>query len=140
MANEEFQQIRLPVRTDRPWILCFIPLSLRWIGRLAQKACYYGLVLLLTGTPGVVQPPDSNAPTVVYSTVLGEHKPVTLSDGSKVELNSDSSISVTFSPLARLVELTRGEALFDVNHENTRPFRVKSGRSIIEDIGTAFDV
>jgi transmembrane sensor len=39
-----------------------------------------------------------------------------------------------------MTELEAGEALFNVTHDSERPFSVKSGRSVIEDIGTAFDV
>jgi transmembrane sensor len=148
MAPEKFRKTSLPLPSDKPWILLFIPLSLRWIGRIARRtaqvaaptACYGLLLLLRPGPAGVVAPRESNASTLVYSTALGEHRQVTLPDGSKVDLNSASSIAVTFSSLARSIELTSGEALFQVNHESGRPFRVKSGRSVIEDIGTAFDV
>ncbi|MFL6605203.1 MAG: FecR family protein [Steroidobacteraceae bacterium] len=138
MAREEFRNILLAVRPDRPWIICFVPLSLR-IGRAVRMACY-ALLALLPGPAGLLPSPESNPTTLIYSTQLGEHKRVTLSDGSDVDLNSASSISVTFSALARSIELTKGEALFRVTHQSTRPFRVKSGRSLIEDVGTAFDV
>ncbi|MFL6605206.1 MAG: FecR family protein [Steroidobacteraceae bacterium] len=89
---------------------------------------------------GVALPPASKSAARVYSTALGMHKRLTLPDGSRAHLNSASSISVSISPSSRSIELIAGEALFEVNHESARPFRVKSGRSVIEDIGTAFDV
>jgi len=148
MAPQKFRKISLPVGSDRPWIICFIPLSPRWIRGVARKVCY-GLIALLPGTAGVLPPhsspdaalpPASDGTTLLLSTALGEHKQFTLPDGSHVELNSASRLLVNFSPLVRMTELEAGEALFEVTHESTRPFRVKSGRSVIEDIGTSFDV
>jgi ferric-dicitrate binding protein FerR (iron transport regulator) len=144
MARQKVRRISLPVSPNTPWVLCFVPLSFRWIGRMA---CF-ALVLLLPGT--VRMPPVSksetaplaqlNPTTIVYSTVLGEHRRIPLPDGSTAELNSDSSIAVTFTSERRWIDLTRGEALFKVAHETDRPFQVRSGRSVIEDIATAFDV
>jgi ferric-dicitrate binding protein FerR (iron transport regulator) len=148
MAPKKIRQISLPVPSDRPWVLCFMPLSPRRIRRTARVVCY-GLVALLPGTTGVLPqhtnseaalPPESDSTTLVLSTALGEHKQFTLPDGSRVELNSASRLQVNFSPLARRTELEAGEALFQVTHERARPFIVTSGRSVIEDIGTAFDV
>jgi len=109
----------------------------------------YGLIALLPGTAGVLPPhsspdaalpPASDGTTLLLSTALGEHKQFTLPDGSHVELNSASRLLVNFSPRVRMTELEAGEALFNVTHDSERPFRVKSGHSVIEDIGTAFDV
>jgi len=46
---------------------------------------------------------------------------------------------VAFGSGKREVEIT-GEAYFEVQHDAKRPFQVKTGRAVIEDIGTAFDV
>lgn len=142
--HPKLQKISVVVSPDRPWVLCFFPFSLRWLSRLACTL----LVLLLPRATGVApsisqseaaRPPPGTPTTLAYSTVLGEHRRIPLPDGSTVELNSDSRISITFTPDLRSVDLTQGEALFHVAHEK-RPFRVSSGRSIIEDIATAFDV
>jgi ferric-dicitrate binding protein FerR (iron transport regulator) len=69
---------------------------------------------------------------------------LTLSDGTKVWLNSESSLRypASFAPSAvnREVEIT-GEAFFEVKHNAKQPFKVHlPNGSIIEDIGTAFNV
>ncbi len=66
---------------------------------------------------------------------------LTLSDGSQVWLNAESSITypTAFAGNERKVVLT-GEAYFEVVHNAKRPFRVKTNRQLIEDIGTAFNV
>lgn len=66
---------------------------------------------------------------------------ITLADGSRVWLNAGSSLTfpVAFNGNERKVTMS-GEAYFEVEHNNTRPFRVKVGGEIIEDLGTRFNV
>jgi ferric-dicitrate binding protein FerR (iron transport regulator) len=69
---------------------------------------------------------------------------LTLSDGTKVWLNSESSLRypASFVPSAvnREVEIT-GEAYFEVVHNSKQPFKVHlPNGGVIEDIGTAFNV
>ena len=71
----------------------------------------------------------------------GEYQ-LTLSDGSKVQLNSMSSIRfpVQFAQDCRLVEL-EGEAYFEVEHDTLRPFRVDvHDDAMIEVLGTEFNI
>jgi len=84
------------------------------------------------------------APTYnTLSTAIGEQSPypLILPDGSKVWLNAQSSITfpTAFKGKERIVKIT-GEALFEVAHDAEHPFKVKSGKQTIEDIGTIFDV
>ncbi len=66
---------------------------------------------------------------------------VTLSDGSRVWLNSESSIRypVAFPPTGRVVEVT-GETYFEVVSDNAHPFRVKKGNVEVTVTGTHFNV
>src|SRR5574340_592355 len=41
---------------------------------------------------------------------------------------------------SRRIELTRGEAMFDVAHETLRSFEVRAAGTVLHDIGTRFDV
>lgn len=75
-----------------------------------------------------------------YRTGIGQRTFVPLPDGSTVELNTRSRIAVFFTSKHREVRLLAGEALFDVQHDPARPFRVVSGTVVIEDVGTQFDV
>lgn len=83
--------------------------------------------------------PDNTAGTS-YSTVLGEQRSVLLSDGSVIELNTQSSVRVLFSSAERRVELVTGEAIFDVTKDPDRPFRVDAGSTHVEVTGTRFNV
>lgn len=75
-----------------------------------------------------------------YATSVGEQRSVALVDGSVISLNARSRVRVEFSSGAREVYLDDGQALFSVAHDSTRPFRVHAGRSVVQAIGTKFDV
>jgi transmembrane sensor len=77
---------------------------------------------------------------VRYSTGVGEHKVLQLSDGSRVELNTRTSLRVFKASGARKVWLDSGEAYFDVRHDAARPFTVLVGNRRITDLGTKFAV
>ncbi len=70
----------------------------------------------------------------------GEYQ-VILSDGTRVHLNSQSTLtySLLFDPQQRLVELT-GEAYFEVAKDAKRPFLVKANGLLIKQYGTKFNV
>ncbi|NJK98273.1 MAG: hypothetical protein HC905_28190, partial [Bacteroidales bacterium] len=71
----------------------------------------------------------------------GSRSTITLADGTKVELNSGSSISYPsrFTGKQRQVELS-GEAFFDVTADKKKPFVVKAGGISIRVLGTHFNV
>jgi transmembrane sensor len=75
-----------------------------------------------------------------YETRVGEQRDVVLEDGSRVTLNTDTAISVRYSRNKRFIELTRGEALFSVQHDANRPFDVLAGRVLTRALGTEFNV
>lgn len=62
----------------------------------------------------------------VYTTALGEQRRLTLEDGSRLVLNTDTSVKVRFNEERREIELRRGQAFFDVSAD-PRPFNVKAG-------------
>lgn len=70
-----------------------------------------------------------------YSTLVGQRDSVTLEDGTRITLGPASRIGVR----GREVSLT-GEAFFDVEHDEARPFTVRAGAVVIRDIGTEFSV
>jgi transmembrane sensor len=63
-----------------------------------------------------------------------------LPDGSVVELRSGAQIAVKFDAATRRVDLLRGEALFRVEPNATRPFVVSAGGVDVHAVGTAFNV
>jgi transmembrane sensor len=83
---------------------------------------------------------DGGAQLETYSTGKGEHRTVRLADGSSLELNAGTRLSVRLSRHAREVTLDEGEAVFDVAHDARRPFLVAAGDRTVRDVGTQFDV
>jgi ferric-dicitrate binding protein FerR (iron transport regulator) len=77
----------------------------------------------------------------LLATPAGGQYRLTLADGTKVWLNSQSSIRfpIAFDGKTRLVEVT-GEAYFDVAKDARRPFVVRAGKMIVQALGTQFNV
>ena len=75
-----------------------------------------------------------------YATSLGERATISLADGSQVQLNTDSAISVSEGLWKRSVTLKKGEAFFKIRHEAARPFSVLAAGHRITDLGTEFSV
>lgn len=75
-----------------------------------------------------------------YATRHGEQRSLQLPDNTVVRLNSDTAITVSFDRRRRRVEISRGQAYFEVAKDPARPFDVQVDGLLIKDIGTAFDV
>jgi len=124
-----------------------IPRAPRWIrtsvvvGSLAAAcaAVAIGLVWLRPASAPEA-PAAAVAGTGTYRTQVGEQQTVTLSDGSRVTLDTMSALDVAFTPSTRLVHLHSGRARFEVAHDAARPFVVQVGTHRARALGTAFDV
>lgn len=82
-----------------------------------------------------------------YATQFGEQKTVQLSDGSWVQLNTDTRVEVQQRLRSRELRLVQGEAVFNVAHGEyavsrllERRFTVTAGSVLVKDIGTVFNV
>jgi transmembrane sensor len=75
-----------------------------------------------------------------YATGIGEQRDVILADGSRITLNTATSLTVRYSVKHRRIDLERGEALFTVKHDAARPFDVTSGEIVTRALGTEFNV
>jgi transmembrane sensor len=75
-----------------------------------------------------------------YETAIGEHKTVTLADGSRLDLDGATRLTVRLERNARLVKMERGEAIYDVAPDKSRPFTIAAGDRQIRVVGTEFDV
>lgn len=75
-----------------------------------------------------------------YATVVGGQATITLADGSHVQLDTNTAISVSMDAGHRTVVLKKGEAFFDVRHDAARPFSVLAAGHRILDLGTQFSV
>lgn len=104
----------------------------------AMAACIFVFMLVaglysMTGFESAVN-------TEHFQTAIGSQKSIRLSDDSRVQLNTNTVIEVSFSNSRRLVKLLQGEAHFDVKRDVNRPFEVAAGNGIVSAVGTAFSV
>ncbi|EHQ30369.1 FecR family protein [Mucilaginibacter paludis] len=103
------------------------------------------LIVALTATLFIYLRQGANQlPTVTYSFLKspnGVKKAFVLTDGTTVYLNSGSSIRLpsNFGLTSREIALN-GEAFFVVKHDAAKPFVIHSGKLLITDLGTAFNV
>jgi len=75
-----------------------------------------------------------------FATVIGQQKSVSLSDGSTMQINTNTELDINFNPHARLVKILYGEAHFEVAKDKNRPFYVSAAGGIVRAVGTAFVV
>ena len=94
----------------------------------------------------IYEAPDGKAKdsSSIYNTITipkGGQFQIVLSDGSKVWLNSASSITfpTAFSKTERKVTVT-GEVYFEVAKNKHLPFRVVAGKQTVEVLGTHFNI
>ncbi len=132
-------QIAPPVRRASPSTLAR-PVPRRSRLRRAMTA----VAALLVVAFGVAQAPqlllDWRAD---YITVAGEVRRVTLPDGSLVDLDSRSAITLAFDDRERRVHLLAGEAVFSaapVSAHERRPFVVEYAGATTRALGTRFVV
>lgn len=83
----------------------------------------------------------SSCELVEYTVPMGERGEITLPDGTKVQVNSESSIIYPkrFRGETRTVHLS-GEANFDVHKDKKHPFIVKTSLLAVRALGTKFNV
>ena len=110
--------------------------AVRWTTTAAAA-----VVLLFAGTVFTQRLDEHMSRPLTVQTQLGERSQVILPDGSKVWLNSCSSVkySSSFFSRERRVEMT-GEAYFIVEKDPHAPFIVSSDGLDIEVLGTRFNV
>ena len=111
-----------------------------WYARLAPAAIAATVALVAVAAVLLQEMAWRSPQATVVSTGLGEQRTITLDDGSVVYVNTLSTIQVRYGDTERLVELVQGEALFNVEKDPARPFRVVAGDMVAEALGTRFNV
>lgn len=75
-----------------------------------------------------------------FKTEIGEQSSFVLSDGSHIQLNTNTELKVNYSSHQRQLTLINGEAQFDVRKDKNRPFTVVAGEKSFTALGTIFNV
>jgi transmembrane sensor len=98
------------------------------------------LAFLLTGSALLYRDSLRVLALADAATAVGEVRAVQLADGSTVTLDAQSAIAVDLTPTSRNIRLLRGRALFEVAHDPSRPFVVRTGNAEATALGTRFTV
>ncbi len=132
LPSEELRKNRFPLGA---WVAHVFAPKASWgvLVGAAVAACAVTVFLLRPSAPMV-------APPQLLATKTGERSTVALADKSVVYLNADTQISVSYSSHARLLNLSRGEAIFQVTKDKARPFRVATAIATVTAVGTRFGV
>ena len=103
----------------------------------AAAAVVLGLILR---APPVAAPGPLSPAAIRPHPTLATIEERLLTDGSEVQLNRGSVLSVEFTPTERRVRLVRGEAHFTVAKNPLRPFIVVAHGVEVQAVGTVFNV
>jgi ferric-dicitrate binding protein FerR (iron transport regulator) len=108
--------------------------SILLIAALVSSLLYWGDIIALE------KPPHKPAP-ISYITGSGQQKIISLSDGTKIRMNEGSKLMVPRKTTQgkRAVTL-KGEAHFEVVHDQNHPFVVNANGAMIRVLGTKFNV
>jgi transmembrane sensor len=90
---------------------------------LAGAAAALLVVAGIVGIPGLL-PDAAKAETVRYRTRVGEIRSIALQNGSRITLDTQSRILVTFDKAGRHVQLEQGRARFTIAANDPRPFTI----------------
>jgi len=106
-----------------------------WLPMLMRTAAILAVAAILgTGVLVAVKIPRDRK----YATSIGGHEVVKFTDGSQIELNTDTVLRTHMTTQERIVWLDKGEAFFRVKHDAAHPLIVIAGNRHITDLGTQF--
>lgn len=122
--------LRLPMRETQT-----VPATLgKNVLRLAA-----GIVVAVGAAAWAITSIQTAPAETTYSTPVGGREVIALTDGSQVELNTDTIVQIAKSN-PRAVTLVKGEAFFQIKHNAANPFVVTAFGHRITDLGTKFAV
>lgn len=112
----------------------------RWQRRGGWAVAAAGaLAASIAGLVYLPQAPHPASGPRMIATAPGERRTVALADGTRIEMNGGTELQLA-SGDARQVRLSRGQAIFHVEHDPAHPFEVAMGDVTLRDVGTVFDV
>ena len=136
----EMPAVRAPLEARIAEVTQPVAPVVRW-GGFRPPVWAAGLAAALVLAAGVwwLAPERSNGPQR-YVTAAARQQQIALNDGSVLNLNVSSEVSVRLTPNERRVTLASGEAHFAVAHDTARPFIVTAAGVSVRAVGTAFSV
>ena len=88
----------------------------------------------------VFWPLSTRVQSEVIATAVAQRQSLTLADGTRAELNAQTSLQIELGATERRVRLAGGEAFFTVTKDANRPFVVETPAGSVRVTGTVFDV
>ena len=136
----EMPAVRAPLEARIAEVMQPVAPFVRW-GGFRPPVWTAGLAAALVLAAGVwwLALERSNGPRR-YVTAAARQQQIALNDGSVLNLNVSSEVSVRLTPNERRVTLASGEAHFAVAHDTARPFIVTAAGVSVRAVGTAFSV
>jgi len=108
----------------------------------ARAAAVAAILLVIVASTLLLRPGVRSSPAAAIE-IAGKGDAVrttTLADGSRITLDRNSLLRVSFSASERHIELLKGRVRFDVAHDLARPFVVIADGGSVVAHGTIFDV
>lgn len=100
-----------------------------------------GLLLVAGGSGYLVQGSQPwRSAFAEQRTATGEIRHLTLSDGTRLDLNSNSAVDLRYSAQERRIRLISGEIQLSSGHDASRPLIVETDAGDIQALGTRFTV
>lgn len=107
----------------------------------ARRAALLKLAALLAVVPGAWLLMEQQGWRHDYRTASGERRDIVLADGSRISLNTATTLDVQFDGAQRLLTLRQGEiAVQTAADAQRRPFFVATAEGWLEALGTQFSV
>ena len=138
--QEESQLIYKPESDQKNWLIKF------WYSgnKILRYAAAIILIGLISYSVYLIIKPGEIKHKVIYkllSVKSGKQSSITLSDGTKITLDSGSELYYPekFSGSTRKVKLN-GEGYFDVMHNTEKTFEVETNNALITVLGTKFNI
>lgn len=110
-----------------------------WRKQMLFRATATAAAALAAVIAGVMQF-SSKTDLQTYVTPIGGQERIVLSDGSRIELNTDTRLKADFARDESKVWLEKGEAYFEIRHNPERKFTVMVNGHRVADLGTKFRV
>jgi transmembrane sensor len=145
-ALSKFDWERIPPGTDLPVETVSILAALRAPGspmlhrRHHRSRWFAGIAASLACVAVSLVLFRQQLSTTAIHTQVGERREITLADGSIVRLASNTDLRVRLQAHMRSVVIERGEAIFRVAKDASRPFIVDAASARVQAVGTLFSV
>lgn len=137
--SDVFAEIKGSTGTNKSNVVVMKPQKYLWY-KIAAAAVFVISLSFYLGRP-ILEKKGMPSDLTVISVRDHQKKQVILADGSKVWLNAGAELRYpkTFAGKSREIYLS-GEAYFDIQHDERKPFLIHTGKVLTTVLGTSFNI